>query len=118
MPNRPDDGDEEVEPVQQFVKAERQPQLSGDGVEADGGQRKSDHHGRNGLEGRLLAQSDETAERQKIDREFLRRTKSQREACDQRRTSVIMATANSAPTNDEVNAAVNASPALPFCAIG
>jgi hypothetical protein len=33
-------------------------------------------------------------------------------------TSVIMATANSAPTNDEVNAAVNASPALPFCAIG
>jgi hypothetical protein len=29
-----------------------------------------------------------------------------------------MATANSAPTNEEVNAAVNASPALPFCAIG
>jgi hypothetical protein len=29
-----------------------------------------------------------------------------------------MATANSAPTKDEVKAAVNASPALPFCAIG
>src|SRR6476619_7143793 len=33
-------------------------------------------------------------------------------------TSVIMITANSAPTNDEVNAAVKASPALPFCAMG
>ena len=33
-------------------------------------------------------------------------------------TSVIMITANSAPTNDEVNAAVSASPALPCCAIG
>ena len=32
--------------------------------------------------------------------------------------SVIMITANSAPTNDEVNAAVSASPAWPFCAIG
>jgi hypothetical protein len=27
-------------------------------------------------------------------------------------------TANSAPTKDDVNAAVNASPALPCCAIG
>ena len=27
-------------------------------------------------------------------------------------------TANSAPTKDDVNAAVSASPALPFCAIG
>ena len=33
-------------------------------------------------------------------------------------TSVIMITANSAPTNEEVNAAVSASPALPCCAIG
>src|SRR5262249_33626842 len=33
-------------------------------------------------------------------------------------TKVIMMTANSAPTNDEVNAAVSASPGLPFCAIG
>ena len=33
-------------------------------------------------------------------------------------TSVIMMTANSAPTNDEVKAAVSASPALPCCAIG
>src|SRR4029079_17489865 len=33
-------------------------------------------------------------------------------------TSVIMITANSAPTNDDVNAAVSASPACPFCAIG
>src|SRR5262249_25854970 len=33
-------------------------------------------------------------------------------------TSVIKMTANSAPTNEEVNAAVSASPALPFCAIG
>ena len=29
-----------------------------------------------------------------------------------------MMTANSAPTKDEVNAAVSASPAWPFCAIG
>ena len=33
-------------------------------------------------------------------------------------TSVITMTANSAPTNDEVKAAVSASPAWPFCAIG
>ena len=33
-------------------------------------------------------------------------------------TSVIMTTANSAPTNDDVNAAVSASPALPCCAMG
>src|SRR6478735_5660392 len=33
-------------------------------------------------------------------------------------TSVIMMTANSAPTKDEVKAAVSASPAWPFCAIG
>ena len=33
-------------------------------------------------------------------------------------TSVIMMTANSAPTNEEVKAAVSASPALPCCAIG
>ena len=33
-------------------------------------------------------------------------------------TSVIMITANSAPTNDDVNAAVSASPALPARAIG
>src|SRR5882672_2003597 len=33
-------------------------------------------------------------------------------------TSVIMMTANSAPTNEEVKAAVRASPALPCCAIG
>ena len=33
-------------------------------------------------------------------------------------TSVITMTANSAPTNDEVKAAVSASPALPCCAIG
>jgi len=29
-----------------------------------------------------------------------------------------MMTANSAPTKDDVKAAVNASPAWPFCAIG
>ena len=33
-------------------------------------------------------------------------------------TSVIMMTANSAPTKEEVKAAVSASPALPCCAIG
>src|SRR5687768_15036995 len=33
-------------------------------------------------------------------------------------TSVIMITANSAPTNDDVNAAVSASPARPSRAIG
>ena len=33
-------------------------------------------------------------------------------------TSVIMITANSAPTKDDVKAAVSASPALPCCAIG
>ncbi len=32
--------------------------------------------------------------------------------------NVISSTANSAPTNDDVNAAVSASPARPFCAIG
>src|SRR4030095_6688754 len=32
--------------------------------------------------------------------------------------SVIMMTANSAPTNDDVNAAVSASPARPCCAMG
>ena len=32
--------------------------------------------------------------------------------------SVMTMTANSAPTNDEVKAAVSASPAWPFCAIG
>ena len=32
--------------------------------------------------------------------------------------NVIMTTAISAPTNDEVNAAVRAAPALPFCASG
>ena len=31
---------------------------------------------------------------------------------------VIIITATSAPTNDEVNAAVSASPARPFCASG
>ena len=33
-------------------------------------------------------------------------------------SSVIMITANSAPTNEEVKAAVSASPARPCCAIG
>ena len=33
-------------------------------------------------------------------------------------TNVIVMTANNAPTNEEVNAAVSASPALPCCAIG
>ena len=80
-----DHGDEEVEPVQQFCEAERQPQLSGDGVEADRGKRKADHHRRDGLERRLLAQADEAAERQEIHREFLRRPELQRKARDQRR---------------------------------
>ena len=80
-----DDGDQEIEAVQQFREAERQPQLSGNGIESDRGERKADHHRRDRLERRLLAQADEAAERQKIDREFLRGTELQREARDQRR---------------------------------
>ena len=41
-----DHGDQEVEAVEQFGEAEGQPQLAGDGVEADRGERKADHHRR------------------------------------------------------------------------
>ena len=72
-----------------------------------------------GLERRLLAHADERAERQEEHREFFRRPELQGElVATSGATSVMTMTANSAPTKDEVKAAVSASPALPCCAIG
>ena len=52
-------------------------------LEANSRERKASHHRGNGLEWRLLAQTHDTAEGQEIDREFFRRSKSERETRDQ-----------------------------------
>jgi hypothetical protein len=80
-----DDGDEEIEAVQQLGKSERQAQLPGDVVEPDGSKGESDHHRRDGLERRLFAHADEAAEGEEVDGEFFRRPELQREPCHQRR---------------------------------
>ena len=72
-------------PVKQLGESEGQPQLAGDAVEADRGERKADHHGGQRLERRLLAHADEAAEGEEIDAELLRRPELQREFGDQRR---------------------------------
>jgi hypothetical protein len=87
-------------------------------IEADGAERETEHHRRHGLERRFLAETDEAAESQEIDRENLGRSEAQANCATSGATSVIMMTANSAPTKDEVKAAVSASPARPCCAIG
>ena len=80
-----DHRDQEVEAAQQFGEAERQTQLPGHLIEADRAERKADHHRGDGLERRLLAQADEAAEGEEIDREDFRRPELQREARHQRR---------------------------------
>ena len=80
-----DHRDQEVEAPHQLGKAEGQPQLAGDGVHADRGEREAQHHRRERLERRALAHADEAAERQQMDREEFRRPELERELGDQRR---------------------------------
>ena len=113
MPNRPITAIRKSKPCSSSVDAEGQPQLAGHGVHADGGQREAEHHRGDGLERRLLAHADEAAEGRAS---RPRRIPAARTAARTWRPaapgSVIMITANSAPTKDEVKAAVSASPAL------
>jgi len=81
--------------------ARRQPQLSGDGIEPDRGQCKADHHRRNGLERWLLAQATKLQKPGNTPRIFPQ-TNCSAKLATSGATSVIMMTANSAPTNDEV----------------
>ncbi len=57
-----DDRNQEVKAVQQLRVTKGQAQLAGDRVETNRRQRKTNHHRRNGLEWRLLAEADEAAE--------------------------------------------------------
>src|SRR5215469_1500565 len=58
---KPDDRDEEVETVEHLLNAEREPQLAGHLVKADGTKPEAQHHRGDSLEGRFLAQPYETA---------------------------------------------------------
>ena len=85
MPNRPITAIRKSKPVSSSVKPKVSRSWPVMLVEADGGERKADHHRRHGLERRLLAHADEAAEGQEIDAELLRRPELQREGGDQRR---------------------------------
>ena len=80
-----DHRDQEVETVEHLLEAEGQAQLPGHLIEADRAEREAEHHRGDSLERRLLAQADEAAESEEIDREYFRRPEPQREIRDQRR---------------------------------
>ncbi len=80
-----DHGDQEIESLQQRREAEREAQLAGDRVEADGSQAKAEHHRRECLERRTLAHADKAAECEQVDREEFRWAELQREFGHQRR---------------------------------
>ncbi len=54
MPKRPITAIRKSKPAHQLVPAEDQPQLPGDGIDADRREREADHHRRHDLERRLL----------------------------------------------------------------
>src|SRR5690349_18811592 len=78
-----DDRDQEIEAIEHLLDAECEAELAGHLVKADGAKPETDHHRSHGLERRFLAQSDETAESQEIDRENLWRPETERKTGDQ-----------------------------------
>ena len=91
----------------------------GHDVEPDGGEDEADQDRDERLERVAAAQADERGEGQELDREELRagRTCSATSASSGAK-SVISTTEKSAPTNEEVKAAVSAWPPCPCRAIG
>src|SRR5215475_15106331 len=84
-PEQTDNGNQKVEPVEHLLNPKCQPQLSGDLIKTNGAKRKAKRHRGHGFERRFLAEADETAESQEIDRKNLSGTEAQREVGDERR---------------------------------
>src|SRR5262245_3987731 len=75
-----DDGDEKIKTIEHLLDAERQAQLASHLVEPDRAERKTEHHRGHRLERWLLAEANETAEGQEVNREDFGWAKAQREA--------------------------------------
>src|SRR5437667_134923 len=81
----PDDRHDEVEPFHEVDEAERHPELTGDDVEAHGGEDEPEDDGHQRLQRIAAAEPDEAREGQELDREELRRAEAQGDLREKRR---------------------------------
>ena len=75
------DRDDEVHSLHQLVDTHGEAHAAGDGVDADGGDRKTDRERHDRLDRRGAAHADETCEGKEIDRKIFRRSEGERDLC-------------------------------------